>query len=93
MSPRHEVLLQPQQVTRLEEALSEKFQKAIKLKVLVGQPSKPTPDELISKRRQQRLQQAENTLMDDPFVQLMMDRFGASLDKETLQPLDEQEQL
>ena len=88
---RHELLLQPQQVTRLEEALSEKYQKAIKLKVSVGQPSKPTPDELISKRRQQRLQQAESTLMDDPFVQLMIDRFGASLDKETLQPLDEQE--
>ncbi len=89
ISPRHEVLLQPQQVERLEQALSEKFSKGIKLKVSVGQPGKPTPDELATRRRQARLKLAEDTLMSDPFVQVLMDRFGASMDKESLKPLDD----
>ena len=89
ISPRHEVLLQPQQVERLEQALSEKFGKGIKLKVSVGQPGKPTPDELATQRRQARLRKAEDTLMSDPFVQVLMDRFGASMDKESLKPLDD----
>ncbi|MDX1695899.1 MAG: DNA polymerase III subunit gamma/tau C-terminal domain-containing protein, partial [Ketobacteraceae bacterium] len=89
ISPRHEVLLQPQQVERLEQALSEKFAKGIKLKVSVGQPGKPTPDELAQQRRRARLKQAEDTLMSDPFVQVLMDRFGASMDRESLKPLDE----
>ena len=89
ISPKHEVLLQPQQVDRLEQALSEKLAKKIKLKVLVGRPSKPTPEELAAQRRRARLDKAEQMLMADPFVQDMMNRFGASLDKESLKPLDE----
>ena len=89
ISPKHEVLLQSQQVDRLEQALSEKFGKRITLKVSVGQPSKPTPDELANQRRLARLRQAEEALMSDPFVQVLMDRFGASMDRESLKPLDE----
>lgn len=89
ISPRFEALYKDENRQLLEQAISEKQGNAITLKVSVAEQSRPTPDQLLAKYKQERQQQAVELMQQDPFVQALQTRFGATLDLKSVTPVDE----
>ena len=73
----------------LAQALSENAGQSITLKVEVMEPSKPTPDQLLAQYKQQRKEEAIVLMKEDAFVQDLQNLFGATLDINSVMPVDD----
>ncbi len=81
-------LAQPRMVQELAEAISTILPKAINLQVEpVTQLAQPCPAEIEQQERIRLQQEAELLLLSDPNVQFLQQRFGATLDDGSIQPL------
>ncbi|MBD1573789.1 DNA polymerase III subunit gamma/tau [Vibrio sp. S17_S38] len=70
----------------LADALSQHFQQACELKVIIDEKG-VTPLELRESLYQDKLQQAFTSLQDDPNVQFLQKRFGAQLETSSVRPV------
>lgn len=84
--PRHEALIQDSHVRKIEAALQQQVGE-VKLQVEVTSELAPTPEKLHLQHQRARREAAEQTLRDDPFVQLLETRFGATMDKDSVRAL------
>ena len=81
-------LAQPRMVQELAEALSAVLAQTINLQVEpVAQLTMPCPTEIEQQERVRLQQDAEQLLLSDPNVQFLQQRFGATLDDGSIQPL------
>lgn len=81
-------LAQPRMVQELAEALSAVLAQTINLQVEpVAQLTMPCPTEIEQQERVRLQQEAEQLLLSDPNVQFLQQRFGATLDDGSIQPL------
>jgi DNA polymerase III subunit gamma/tau len=75
---------------RLEEALSEHLGTEVRLELDEEVPTgAATPAEQEQRAADERVREAERTIQSDPVVRQLQDRFGATVDEGTVQPLDE----
>jgi len=89
ISPRFEVLYKEENRDLLAQSLSENQQQSITLKVELAEPSHPTPDQLLAKYKQQRREEAVVLMQQDSFVQDLQTLFGATLDLNSVTPIDD----
>lgn len=71
---------------RLQTALSAHFGCAIRVRVEVGATSGPTAAAFAEQARSARQRQAEESIYADPFVQQLIDQFGAAVDPRSIRP-------
>ncbi len=88
LGPRHESLFRTHHIDALQKAIEEEKSEQITLTLEIKVPSKDTPDTLAAKRRAKRLENAEASLRNDPFVTFLFDAFNGVLDKDSIKPLD-----
>jgi DNA polymerase-3 subunit gamma/tau len=89
ISPKFEALYKDENRKLLEQAISANNAKQITLKVEFSEPTQATPDQLLAKHKEQRKKHAVVLLEQDPFVQDLQSLFGASLDMNSVTPVDE----
>lgn len=81
-------LAQPRMIQELAEAISASLPQPVNLQVeLVMQLAQACPAEIEQQERVRLQQDAEALLLADPNVQFLQQRFGATLDDGTIQPL------
>jgi len=88
LGPQHAQMLSEPLVARIETALARFYREKLKLKVQVGELLAETPAQRDAKRMAARQHAAEESVVRDPNVQAMQEMFGASLDPESVRPLD-----
>lgn len=89
ISPRFEVLYKDENRDLLAQALSANAGQSIRLKVDVTEPSMPTPDQLLATYQQKRKEAAIALMQEDAFVRDLQNLFGATLDLNSVTPVDE----
>lgn len=89
MSPKHEFLLQPARVSTLENAIAESLGRPLTLKIDIREPTSETPDVRTARIKRERLEKAESTFVEDPFVKEMIQEFSAVVERHSIRPRDE----
>jgi DNA polymerase-3 subunit gamma/tau len=75
--------------SRLEGAISQYLGRRITLAITPGRPPKPTPAERRAANENARMRRAREAMEQDPNVKAMQDAFGAVLEADSIQPVDE----
>jgi DNA polymerase-3 subunit gamma/tau len=70
--------------TRLEAALREQFGREVKLSIVLGQPSRPTPAETRRTNESVRMREARETIEADPNVKSLQAAFDATLEPDSI---------
>ena len=89
ISPRFEALYKEENRDLLAKALSENAGQSITLRVDVTEPGKPTPDQLLAQYKLKRKEEAIALMQGDAFVQDLQKLFGATLDLNSVTPVDD----
>ncbi len=84
----HEHLRTKRQEAQLESALRDYFGSHLKLRLDVGEPQGETPAELERRVSSKKMQEARDSLDKDPNVRALKETFGATVQPETVRPLD-----
>ena len=71
----------------VQEALSERSGEQVKLEITVAEHDKPTTATCDAQAESDRMQQAEQAIHNDPTVQALQERFGASIHPGSVEPL------
>ena len=89
LDPEYETLAAPRWKERLREKMSVLAEGEVRLKVSIA-PETPdgTPAQLEKRAEQNKLQEARNSIADDPLVAEIVDRFGAEVSTGSIKPLD-----
>jgi DNA polymerase-3 subunit gamma/tau len=74
---------------RLTEQFSRVFAQSIRIEITVGDPQIETPAAYRERLRQQRLAHARQLIHDDPNVQMLQETFGATIDENSIEPLED----
>lgn len=82
----HKHLLEAQYQTALKALLKERFGAQLQVRIEQGD-SQPTPAEQISGEKAARQASAEESLRSDPFVQDVLNEFGATLVPSSIKPI------
>jgi len=77
------------QQQRLLEALEKSHGKRISLKIERQTPAEQTPAQRNAAQKQERLQQAELAIQQEPLVQALIEQFAAVIEPGSIQPIDE----
>jgi DNA polymerase-3 subunit gamma/tau len=81
----HKHLLEPRYQDMLKAALKERFG-AVPVRIEIG-GSGNTPAARISQEKAERQAQAETSIRNDPFVQKVIETFGATIDPSSIKPI------
>tara|TARA_A100001391_G_scaffold4688_1_gene3293 strand:+ start:1455 stop:3485 length:2031 start_codon:yes stop_codon:yes gene_type:complete len=82
----HQVLVSQERTQELAGALSDYFQRRIRLNLEFEADAGDTPEALEQARRAERLAQARQALLDDQTVRTLIDQFNARLDENSIRP-------
>jgi DNA polymerase-3 subunit gamma/tau len=88
LSTGHQVLVNPERTQELAGALSDYFQRRIRLNLEYDAEAGDTPEALDQERRRVRLEEARGALLEDQTVQTLIQQFNARLDESSIQPRD-----
>ncbi|WP_296261012.1 MULTISPECIES: DNA polymerase III subunit gamma/tau [unclassified Pseudomonas] len=88
LDPAHSALFNSTQQRRLNDALNQYHERTINLSIELIKPEQETPAQAAARRRADRQRQAEAAIHGDPFIQQMMEQFGASIREDTIAPVD-----
>jgi DNA polymerase-3 subunit gamma/tau len=75
-------------IERLKAGLSQHFGRPVRLTVEVGATSGPTAAGIAELARAERQKRAEDAIYGDPFVQQMIESFGAEIDPNSIRPIE-----
>ena len=73
-------------IERLKNGLAQHFGRPVRLSVEVGATAGPTAAGLAEQARADRQRRAEEAIFGDPFVQQLIDDFGAQVDRDSIRP-------
>ncbi|MGH8376234.1 MAG: DNA polymerase III subunit gamma/tau C-terminal domain-containing protein, partial [Pseudomonas sp.] len=88
LDPAHSALFNATQQRRLNDALNQYHQRTLTLSIELIKPEQETPAQAASRRRANRQREAEESIHGDPFIQQMMQQFGAVVRNDTIEPVD-----
>jgi DNA polymerase-3 subunit gamma/tau len=88
LDQRHASFFDQGHVSRITELLSRAFGEPVQVAIDTGTPAAETPAAYRERQRQLRLATARQTIADDPNVRLLQDVFGAVLEENSIEPLD-----
>jgi len=88
LDPAHSALFNATQQRRLNDALNQFHQRTLTLNIELIKPEQETPAQAASRRRANRQREAEESIHGDPFIQQMMQQFGAVVRNDTIEPVD-----
>ncbi|MGH8418640.1 MAG: DNA polymerase III subunit gamma/tau [Pseudomonas sp.] len=88
LDPAHSALFNSTQQRRLNDALNQYHERTINLSIELIKPEQETPAQAAARRRADRQREAEAAIHGDPFIQQMMQQFGASIREDTIAPVD-----
>ena len=87
LDSRNKLMRTPSQEERLAQALSKYFGQSVRLEFVTAPVGAETPAEAGQRASAQDLDAARRALESDPAVQLLRDRFGATLLPDTIRPV------
>ncbi|VVP73682.1 DNA polymerase III subunit gamma/tau [Pseudomonas fluorescens] len=88
LDPAHSALFNATQQRRLNDALNQHHGRTLSLSMELIKPEQETPAQAASRRRVNRQREAEESIHGDPFIQQMMQQFGAVVRNDTIEPVD-----
>ncbi|MCS3468156.1 DNA polymerase-3 subunit gamma/tau [Pseudomonas sp. JUb42] len=88
LDPAHSALFNATQQRRLNDALNQQQGRTINLSIELLKPEQETPAQAASRLRAERQRQAEASIHADPFIQQMLQQFGAVIREDTIKPVD-----
>ncbi len=88
LDPAQSALFNATQQRRLNDALNQHHGRTITLKIELVRPEQETPAQASFRRRTERQHEAEASIQSDPFIQQMMQQFGATVRNDTIEPVD-----
>jgi DNA polymerase-3 subunit gamma/tau len=71
---------------RIESALREHFGRDLKLAIVAGAPSRPTPADLRLASENERMRAAREAIENDPNVRALQEQLGATLEADSIRP-------
>jgi DNA polymerase-3 subunit gamma/tau len=71
---------------RIESALREHFGKELRLAIVAGTPSRPTPADLRLASENERMRTAREAIENDPNVRALQEQLGATLEADSIRP-------
>lgn len=88
LDPAHSALFNATQQRRLNDALNQYHGRTLTLTMELIKPEQETPAQAASRRRADRQREAEESIHGDPFIQQMMQQFGAVIRNDTIEPVE-----
>lgn len=88
LDPAHSALFNATQLRRLNDALNQYHGRTLNLSIELIKPEQETPAQAGSRRRAERQSEAEASIHADPFIQQMLQQFGAVIREDTIEPVD-----
>lgn len=88
LDPAHSALFNATQQRRLNDALNQFHERTLNLSIELIKPEQETPAQAGARRRADRQRQAEDSIHGDPFIQQMLQQFGAVIREDTIAPVD-----
>ncbi|WP_166366682.1 DNA polymerase III subunit gamma/tau [Pseudomonas akapageensis] len=88
LDPAHSALFNATQQRRLNEALNQFHGRTLTLDIQLIRPEQETPAQAAARKRANRQSEAEASIHADPFIQQMMQQFGAVIRDDTIEPVD-----
>ncbi|MCK9798840.1 DNA polymerase III subunit gamma/tau [Pseudomonas sp. MAFF 302030] len=88
LDPAHSALFNATQQRRLNDALNQHLQRTLTLSIELIKPEQETPAQAASRRRANRQREAEESIHGDPFIQQMVQEFGAVVRHDTIEPVE-----
>ncbi|UVJ42526.1 DNA polymerase III subunit gamma/tau [Pseudomonas sp. LS1212] len=88
LDPAHSALFNATQQRRLNEALNQHLGRTLTLSIELIRPEQETPAQAAARKRANRQSEAEASIHADPFIQQMMQQFGAIIRDDTIEPVD-----
>jgi DNA polymerase-3 subunit gamma/tau len=88
LDPAHSALFNSTQQRRLNDALNQLQGRTINLRIELIKPEQETPAQAAARQRAERQRQAEASIHADPFIQQMLQQFGAVIREDTIKPVD-----
>jgi len=89
LDPSGQHMLTEQVRRNLQKELSGFYGREVTLRVVMERPAVETPARQLARQESERLQQARESLELDPNVQALKSTFGASIQEESIRPLDD----
>jgi DNA polymerase-3 subunit gamma/tau len=90
LDPAQGALFNATQQRRLNEALNQHLGKTVTVRIELVRPEQETPAQAAARHRAERQQNAEQAIAADPFIRQLMERFGATVRNDTIEPLANQ---
>jgi DNA polymerase-3 subunit gamma/tau len=88
LDPGHSALFNATQLRRINDGLNQFTGRTISLKIELIKPEQETPAQAASRLCVERQRQAEASIHADPFIQQMLEQFGAVIREDTIKPVD-----
>jgi DNA polymerase-3 subunit gamma/tau len=88
LDPAHSALFNSTQQRRLNDALNQFHERTLNLSIELIKPEQETPAQAGARRRADRQRQAQESIHGDPFIQQMLQQFGAVIREDTITPVD-----
>ena len=88
LDPDHSALFNRTQQSRLNDALQRYLGQDIQLLVEIEKPTQETPAQAAARARYERQKAAEASIQNDPCVQQLIERFGAQVRLDTIEPVN-----
>lgn len=87
LSPKTEHLLRPDRVDAIQEALRAAINPNVVVSLDVEESDKETPAECLARLGYEQVEQAKENIRNDPGVKAIMSEFGATLNEESIKPI------
>ena len=88
LDPGQGALFNSTQQRRLNEALNQHLGRSVRLQIELIRPEQETPAQAAARKRAERQHDAEVSIEQDPLVQQMIQRFGARVRHDTIEPVE-----
>ncbi|KTC37813.1 DNA polymerase III subunit gamma/tau [Pseudomonas sp. ABAC61] len=88
LDPAHSALFNATQQRRLNDALNQYHGRTLALSIELIKPEQETPAQAAARRRANRQREAEESIHGDPFIQRMVQEFGAVVRHDTIEPVE-----
>lgn len=81
-------LLSDIHIDRIRESIGHYFNTPVEVEFTLGGYGRETPSQYRDRKRAERLAEAVSSIQNDPIVQSVIERFSASIDLQSVQPID-----
>ena len=88
LDPAHSALFNSTQQRRLNDALNQYHERTISLTIELIRPEQETPAQAAARWRANRQADAEQSIQQDPYIQQMLQQFGAIIRDDTIEPVE-----